>query len=136
MRDDLQAWLALEHEAVWLYGVIGARLGRLQEPARASYDAHRVVRDRLRELVSAQGGQPVAPALAYGDDVIDSRKAARAVARDVERRITAACLTTFGSAATDGRRFAMAGLRRAAVATLDWGADPVAFPGLDEPRPA
>ena len=64
--DDLQTWLALEHEAVWLYGMIGARVDGLARPARTSYDAHRVVRWRA----GAGGGQ--APAdrdeLLVGDD--------------------------------------------------------------------
>ena len=129
--DDLQAWLALEHEAVWLYGMIGARVDRLAKPASTSYDAHRAVRDRLRTLVDHAGGQPVGPALAYGDERVDSSKAARTAARSVEERIAAACVTLFGDTGRDGRRFAMAGLRRAALAALDWGADPQAFPGLD-----
>ncbi|MGI9084329.1 MAG: DUF4439 domain-containing protein [Aeromicrobium sp.] len=129
--DDLQAWLALEHEAVWLYGVIGARLSGLSEAARTSFDAHRAVRDGLRAQVSDAGGQPVGPALTYGDELIDTRSSARRAARDVEERIAAACLALFGGTGTDGRRFAMAGLRRAALAALGWGADPIAFPGLD-----
>ena len=128
--EDLQRWLALEHEAVWLYGVIGARVGDLAKPARTSYDAHRAVRDRLLELIDGLGGRPVGTALTYGNELVDSPRAARAAASDVEARIAAACLTVFGPADTTGRRFAMAGLRRAALATLDWGADARAFPGL------
>jgi hypothetical protein len=129
--EDLQAWLALEHEAVWLYGLIGARVGRLATPARTSYDAHRVARDRLRTLVDDAGGQPIGPALSYGDDRIDSVKDARAAASSVEERIAAACVALFGTVGSDGRRFAMSGLRRAALAALDWGAPVRAFPGLD-----
>ncbi len=129
--DDLQAWLALEHEAVWLYGMIGARVDRLSRPARISFDAHRVVRDRLLELVDGAEGNPVGPALTSGDDRVDSAKDARAAASNVEERIAAACVTLFGSSGRDGRRYAMSGLRRAALAALDWGAPVRAFPGLD-----
>jgi len=129
--DDLQAWLALENEAVWLYGMIGARVDNLAKPARTSYDAHRVVRDRLRVLVDEAGGQPVGPALTYGDERIDSARDARAAAGNLEERIAAACVALFGGAGADGRRFAMSGLRRAALAALDWGAPVRAFPGLD-----
>jgi hypothetical protein len=129
--DDLQAWLALEHEAVWLYGMIGARVERLARPARISYDAHRVVRDRLLDLVDGAEGDPVGPALTYGDDRIDSAKDARAAASYVEERIAAASVALFGSSGRDERRFAMSGLRRAALAALDWGAPVRAFPGLD-----
>lgn len=129
--DDLQAWLALEHEAVWLYGMIGARVDTLARPARTSYDAHRVVRDRLLGLVDGAEGDPVGPALTYGDDRIDSAKDARAAASNVEERIAAACVALFGNTGHDERRFAMSGLRRAALAALDWGGPVRAFPGLD-----
>jgi hypothetical protein len=129
--EDLQAWLALEHEAVWLYGLIGARVDQLAKPARTSFDAHRAVRDRLRTRVHEAGGQPVGPALTYGEERIDSPSTARTAAGNLEERIAAACLTVFGNAGRDGRRFAMSGLRRAALAALDWGAPVRAFPGLD-----
>jgi hypothetical protein len=129
--DDLQSWLALEHEAVWLYGLIGARVDSVATSASTSYDAHRLVRDRLIARVDGVGGQPAGPELTYGDGRIDSRKDARAAASSVEERIAAACVTVFGRADADGRRFAMSGLRRAALAALDWGAPVRAFPGLD-----
>ncbi len=129
--DDLQTWLALEHEAVWLYGLIGARVDGVATSARTSYDAHRLVRDRLIAMVDRAGGEPVGPALTYGDRRVDSTKDARATASSVEERIAAACVTVFGGADDEGRRFAMSGLRRAALAALDWGAPVRAFPGLD-----
>ncbi len=131
LLDDLQAWLALEHEAVWLYGMIGARVDDLSKPARTSYDAHRVVRDRLLTLVDQAGGEPVGSALTYGNQRVDSPNEARTGASNVEERIAAACVTLFGDASANRRRFAMSGLRRAALAALDWGAPVRAFPGLD-----
>ena len=130
--DDLQAWLALEHEAVWLYGMIGARVDTLAKPARTSYDAHRV---GPRPAPCAGRARPAAirsdrPS-PTATSVIDSAKEARAAASNVEERIAAACVTLFGGADKDGRRFAMSGLRRAALAALDWGAPVRAFPGLD-----
>ena len=129
--DDLQSWLALEHEAVWLYGLIGARVDGISKSASTSYDAHRLVRDRLIALVDRAGGQTAGPALTYGDSRVDSPKDARAAASSIEERIAAACVYVFGNANADGRRFAMSGLRRAALAALDWGAPVRAFPGLD-----
>jgi hypothetical protein len=69
--------------------------------------------------------------MTYGDGRVDSPKDARAAASNLEERIAAACVTEFGHADRDGRRFAMSGLRRAALAALDWGAPVRAFPGLD-----
>lgn len=129
--EALQAWLALEHEAVWLYGMVGARVDDLGESARRSFDAHRAVRDRLAVLIDDASAQPVGPRLTYGDDRVDSAGDARVTAQSVEQRITAACLNLFGSSGEDGRRFAMAGARRSALASLDWGGAPQAFPGLD-----
>jgi len=129
--DDLQSWLALEHEAVWLYGLIGARVDGVAPSAQTSYDAHRLARDRLLALVDEAGGEPVGPALTYGDSRVDSSREARAAASSIEERVAAACVTVFGGADADGRRFAMSGLRRAALAALRWGAPVRAFPGLD-----
>ena len=73
----------------------------------------------------------MSPALTYGDDRVDTAKDAQTAASDVEERIAAACVTLFGHSGRDERRFAMSGLRRAALAALDWGAQVRAFPGLD-----
>lgn len=128
--DDLQRWLALEHEAVWWYGMIGARVSGLADAARTSYDAHRAARDRLMARVHDAGVEPVGPALTYGDGRVDTAKQARAAARGVEQRIAAASLILFGHSEPDDRPLAMRGLHRAALAGLDWGAEPSAFPGL------
>jgi len=129
--DDVQVWLALEHEAVWLYGVIGGRVGGLAEPARTSYDAHRAARDRLTAALAADNARPVGPELGYGNGRINGRRAARAAAVDVEHRIAAACVRLVGSTSGTTRETAIDGLRRAALAALDWGDRPQAFPGLD-----
>ena len=130
--DDLQAWLALEHEAVWLYGMIGARVDSLAGAARTSYDAHRLVRDRLLALVDSEPRATRWVRLSPTATTASTRpKDARAAASNVEERIAAACVALFGDSGRDGRRFAMSGLRRAALAALDWGAPVRAFPGLD-----
>jgi hypothetical protein len=126
----LQSWLALEHEAVWLYGQIGARVPDLAQAARTSYDAHRTERDRLLTVVHDVGATPAGPQLTYGDELVSSAKAARKAAADLEQRICAACVTVVGVAGRSGRVRATAGLRAAALAAIDWHAPPQAFPGL------
>lgn len=126
----LQAVLALEHEAVWLYPVIGAKHDRLAEGARASYDAHRSARDGLLARLDRLGVEPVGTALAYDITGLRTPTAARRSARRLEQRIAAGCLTLVGVTEGDERTFAVAGLRRAALAELAWGGKPTAFPGL------
>jgi len=129
-QQALQTWLALEHEAVWLYGQIGARVRDLSGAARGSYDAHRTERDHLLATLNDAGATPVGPQLTYGDDLVNSAKQARTAAADLEDRICAVCVTIVGLAGTTGRTRAVAGLRAAALAAVDWDADPQPFPGL------
>jgi hypothetical protein len=127
--EAMQDWLALEHEAVWLYPVIGARFPQ-DERATTSFSDHRLTRDRLLARLHATGAAPATPHLAYGKPPA-SRKAAVAAAKDMESRISAACLALTGVTEGAPRTFAVEELRRAALAALVWGAEPQAFPGLD-----
>ncbi|MCL8253410.1 ferritin-like domain-containing protein [Aeromicrobium fastidiosum] len=61
--EALQAWLALEHEAVWLYPVVGARLDALRDRATTSFEAHRDVRDDLVVRLRTRGVEPVSASL-------------------------------------------------------------------------
>lgn len=128
--EDLQDWLALEHEAVWIYPVIGARFKDLADRARDSYDDHRDVRDRLLLRLHEMNIEPVPTALSYDVVRLRTRGRARAAAQQVERGITAACLRLIGDSVGDLQAYATEGLRRAALAELGWGARPRAFPGL------
>jgi hypothetical protein len=129
--ETLQDWLALEHEAVWVYPVIGARVDALARRARRSYRAHRTVRDQLLARLHTLGVEPVPTELAYDIGRLRTRKQALAVARRVERDIAAVCVTLAGESEGELRAYASAGLRRAALAELSWGARAHAFPGLD-----
>lgn len=125
----LQAWLALEHEAVWLYGLIGGRVNDLDEDATKSWNHHRDVRDRLIGLLRATGATPAGPSMGYEPTRIDSAGEARRAAQSIEGRIANACA---GALASDlDRARAITGLQAAARAAVVWGATPEAFPGLD-----
>lgn len=125
----LQAWLALEHEAVWLYGVIGGRVDDVDDDARDSWEHHRADRDRLIALITASDDVPVAPSMGYQPTRIDSLSAARRAAQSIENRIANACMGTLAS--DRDRRRALGGLETAARAVVLWGGKPEAFPGLD-----
>ena len=128
--EALQAWLALEHEAVWLHPVIGARFGALKDRATASFETHRDTRDGLLRRIQALGVEPVVGRLTYDLGSLRTAGRARRAARDLEARISAACLTLAGVTDGDDRAYAVANLTRAALAELTWGARPRAFPGL------
>ena len=128
--EALQAWLALEHEAVWLYPVVGARIDGLRGRATASFEAHRDVRDdlvvRLREL----GAEPGSAALGYRAGSLATAEEANGAARSLEARICAAELALAGTAEGELRELAVTALRTSALAEQTWGATPKAFPGL------
>ena len=126
----LQAWLALEHEAVWMYPVVGARVDSLVTTARASFSAHRDTRDALVGRLRARGTDPVAAALGYDVGPIATAAEARAAAQSLEARISAAVLTLAGVAEGDLRAYAVTALRTSALAEQTWGSAPQAFPGL------
>ncbi|MEU6090120.1 ferritin-like domain-containing protein [Streptomyces sp. NPDC047085] len=130
----LQAALAAEHAAVYGYGVVGGRIGAPRRTeARAAYDAHRARRDALVREVRDLGGAPVAASAAYAlpFPVADSASAVR-LAAELEERI-AGVYADLVRATTGARRAsAAAAVREAAVRSVRWSGESVAFPGLAE----
>lgn len=134
MMEELQHWLALEHEAVWQYGLIGGRFDDLRDHAEAAWQEHRAARDHLSEVISSGGQRPVGPAMSYGAPYPTAAQA-RAAARDLEQRVAAAALAALpASAERSGRRFAVSRVRAAARAAITWGDQAQAFPGLVSSR--
>ena len=71
--DALQATLADEHDALYTYGVLGARTSQATSPAlfetlTSGYRRHRARRDQLQLMVRDAGGEPVAADVAYDLD--------------------------------------------------------------------
>ena len=127
-QEALVGWLELEREAAWLYPFLGARQPELADAARASAAAHRASRDRLlahieRDPTTARATYPVGP--------VDSVEAARTAARDLERRIQAACIVLVAASTGNARTLGVTGVRTAAVAEVRWGGTARAFPGLE-----
>ena len=126
--------LAIEHEAVYAYGVVGGVL----EPGSAEsgraldgYEAHRARRDRLEDVIQELGGEPVPaePGYVLPAPVTDASSAAR-LARRVEDRSAVAYAQLVGTSAGSVRADAVDWLSDAATRGLSWGAAPTAFPGL------
>ncbi|MCL3818872.1 DUF4439 domain-containing protein [Aeromicrobium wangtongii] len=128
--EALQAWLALEHEAVWFYPVVGARRADLVDRASASFEQSRDVRDALESRLRALGAEPVDAELTYDVGPVTTSEQASAAAQSLEARIAAACVLLAGVADDGLRRYAVRGVTRAALAEQTWGAAPQAFPGL------
>ena len=66
----MQEALADEHAAVYLFGLLGARVSEREQPAlfdllSASFADHRRNRDDLSQMIAAAGDTPVASAVAY-----------------------------------------------------------------------
>lgn len=130
----LQAALAAEHAAVYGFGIVGARLpGPRQASARAGFDIHRVRRDRLTELISTDGEEPVAAAPAYDlpFPVVDAASAVR-LAAYLEAHVAAVYADLVTVSNGDMRGFASDALADAATRAVFWRGTSVAFPGLPE----
>lgn len=134
----LQATLAAEHAAVYVYEVLGGRVSALTDPGtaerlRSAYEAHRARRDHLRAAVADLGEEPVAAAAAYRVDAW-TREADELleVARRTEDR-AAGVYAELAARTTGGhRRWAITALTDAAVRRLTFGGSPTSYPGAPE----
>ncbi|MFD7700997.1 ferritin-like domain-containing protein [Streptomyces caelestis] len=130
----LQAALAAEHAAVYGYGVVGGRIGEgRRTEARTAYDAHRARRDALVRAVEDAGGAPVAAAAGYAlpFPVPDAAAAVR-LAAELEDRVAGVYADLVRASGGEQRRGAAEAMREAAVRSVRWSGESVAFPGLAE----
>ena len=133
--DALQAVLAGEHAAVYAFGVVGGRLqGSPDESdAKAAYSRHLARRDRVTAELLAAGATPVSSAAAYAlGGPVTTPSAARALAATVELGLCGPYADLVAVAEKDERETAADWCADAAVRSVGWGGDPVAFPGLAE----
>ena len=135
----LQDALAAEHAAVWGYGTVGAALPEsARGPVTAAEGAHRDVRDRLTQLISDGGADPVPAEGGYAlpFPVLSAVDAAR-LAVTLEEGTTRAWAWVLDQATgRSTREWAVTVLGDAEVRAVGWrsraGATPVttALPGL------
>ncbi|PNE30372.1 hypothetical protein AF335_29330 [Streptomyces eurocidicus] len=133
-REAAQAALGAEHAAVYGYGVVGARIGaeRAAE-AREAFDAHRARRDAMSRAVRELGAEPEAAAAGYTLPFpVPDEAAAVRLAAELESRAAGVYADLVRAATGALRRDAAAALRDAAVRSVRWRGDGVAFPGLAE----
>ncbi|HEX4473266.1 MAG TPA: DUF4439 domain-containing protein [Nocardioides sp.] len=148
--DALQRTLAGEHAAVFVLAALGGRASALTAPSLrtaldAAYDAHLQRRDRLRVMVVAAGGDPVAAEPAYrlpgsstGSSTSPSTPTAAQI-QDQALQVERGCATAYAAlvAATAGadRRWAVDALVETAVGEAAFGGTPEALPGVGTPDP-
>ncbi len=134
--EALQATLAAEHAAVYVYGVLGGRVSvtRAADTAdlfRAAYDVHRGRRDLLRSRLAALGQTPVPASAAYRVEARSrATRALVAVARTTEQRCAETYAQQVASTSDADRAWAVEALTDAAVRQLGFGAGATAYPGL------
>lgn len=136
--DSLQATLAGEHAAVYLYGLLGGRTSYSAEPAlwealRQAFSAHRTRRDQVEQMVRRRGAEPVAAEVAYvAPSPARTPGQVRAAAREVEARCAAVYSDQVGSTTRGERAWALDALADSAVRVLGFGAEAENYPGLPE----
>jgi hypothetical protein len=128
--------LQSEHEVVYGYGVLGARLDeQTRRQALAAFDVHRARRDALAAQLRARGVEPEPTEAAY-DVAVGDAAGAVALAVRLEEGMALRWRDLVGGTDDDGlRRLALSGLQETAVRAATWrrvaGGGPVtvALPG-------
>lgn len=135
--EQLQATLAAEHAAVYVFSLLGARTSQSGEAAlytalRSAYETHRDRRDLLIGVLAAAGESPVGAAPAYEAPLgMDSESGRYAAALALESGCAAQYATLVGSS-TATRAEAIGFLCDAAVRELSLWGTPEMFPGADD----
>ena len=134
----LQAALAAEHAALWVYGVLGGQTSESGSPElftllRTGYQEHRSRRDELTSMLRADGAEPVPAQVGYR--VPDDLSSPRAVQRTA-RQLEAGCAATYAALVAhtvdERRRRAITWLTEAAGRPLAFRGSPEIFPGAAE----
>ena len=136
--EAIQAALAGEHAAVYVYGVIGGGVSLSSQPdlwsaVRSAYTTHRGRRDQLVAMVRASDAEPVTAEVSYElpnpavtlDQLSDA-------ALEIEQRCSAVYADMVGSTSGANRQWAIDALDDAAVRQLGFGGEPEVFPGISE----
>jgi hypothetical protein len=126
----LQAALAVEHQVVYGYGVVGARLGRRGAPVSRDQcverlDAHRALRDHLAELLRRAGARPITSAPAYDLPFpVPDGSAAAQLGAVLEDAVAGAMWDAIAAAPSDSaaRRLGVTQLAEAAAWAARWRA--------------
>ncbi len=136
--EAVQATLAAEHAAVYVYGALGAQTSRsaqatLYADLSAAYAQHRARRDLLTRTVVDLGADPVPAAPSYELPVrLDTPARVTRAARELEEGCAATYASLVANTAGARRRWAVNALNDAAVRVLAFRGTPEMLPGADE----
>ncbi|MEO5664851.1 MAG: ferritin-like domain-containing protein [Nocardioides sp.] len=136
--ESLQATLAAEHAAIFVYGDAGAHTSQSAEPELFTtismlYRTHRARRDQLRLLIGDRGATPVAAAASYElPSVLRSAVAVRRQALRTEETCAEVYAALVANTATTDRDWAISALLEAAQARIQLNGSPEVFPGAPE----
>ncbi|GAA4806711.1 DUF4439 domain-containing protein [Nocardioides caeni] len=134
--DALQAALATEHAAIFVYGALGAQTSATARPALhddlvAAYRVHQSRRDQLTTRLHDLGATPVAAEPGYRLPAdLGSAEAVMRRARALEQAAAASYAHVVASTVQSTRRWAVDALVDAAVRVLAFGGRPEQLPGL------
>jgi hypothetical protein len=130
--DALQAALAREHEAVYGYGVVGARLTGADRTTASAYLAdHKHARDRLEALIRSRHATPVGPRPAYDLPVtVTDPRTARTLGARIERATAGAYAALVAASGGSVRRQAALAMQDCARRQARWIRTVDALPGL------
>lgn len=136
--ESLQATLAAEHAAIFLYGDAGAHTSQSAEPAlfdvvTTLYRTHRARRDQLRLLIADRGATPVAAAATYEvPGALATPAAVRRQALRTEQGCAEVYAALVANTAGPDRDWGISALVDAATARIRLGGAPETFPGAPE----
>lgn len=136
--QSLQATLAAEHAAIYLYGDAGAHTSQSADPELFAtitrlYGTHRARRDQLRLLIADRGAAPVAAAAAYDLPApLITPAAVRRQALRTEQQCAEVYAALVANTTGPDRGWAISALTEAAQARILLGGAPEDFPGAPE----
>lgn len=134
--EALQATLAGEHAAVYVYSVLGARTSQSKAPELfdlldGSFKLHRRRRDGLSQLIVRKGGTPVPSEVSYElPTPLATAAQLTKAALQVEHRLAVVYGQLVASTSGSDRRWGLDALQDCAVRQLAFRGTPEMFPGL------
>lgn len=133
---EMQTTLADEHAAVYLFGLLGARVSERKDASlfqslTESFESHRRNRDDLSALIAGLGETPIAAAIAYDPPgPVNSPAEIKRAAGTLEKRMTLRYGSLVENTTREQRAWAITALQSSAIRELSYGQPPSDLPGM------